>query len=371
VRRGKLLLIMDDWGSPWADDTGTSQLSPPAAVPVASEPSSPNPNDSQSVGNVLTSLERSSPWADDEGLREWASAESVAAPAIDAFPDWGAEASTEIHLPLDGKEKGSVVVQSEVKPFWANEAGLPLNTVVIDPEWKPRISHPTLATESVSSIDKVSVEAELGPQADGEIKVFSRSEEKADTPQGPLAPTTLLADWKSDRSTGVVDIHTGPPLNGGIEAGISLSRPSSPLASEESMKIGTAESPRSSFEGVVLSHEQKLLSSPPGPLPALTDPISLRGQSAAGDGEDDFGEFEEANYAEVGESEVAPLARSPVALERSGGGQATLAASTPRIDPDVLTFEVDMSLLGLLIPQSSSLDPPPDIEDDIISSTSR
>jgi len=364
---------MDDWGSPWADDTGTSQLSsPPAAVPVESELSSPNSIDSQSVRNVLTSFERSSPWADDEGLRGWASVESLAAPAVDALPDWSAEASTKIHPPPDGKDEDGVVLQSEAKPFWANEAGLPLKTVAVDPDWKPRISHPALATESVPSIDSVSAEAELGPQVDRGIEVFPETVGKVDTPQGPSVPTALLADWQNDCSTGVIDFHTGLPLNGSIEAGISSPRPSLFPASEKCIKVGTAGSPKSSFEGVVLSQGQKLLSSSQRPLPASTDSVPLKGQDAVGDGEDDFGEFEETKYAEVREFEVdTHITRSPVALERSGRGQATLAASAPRIGPNVLTFEVDMSLLDLLIPRSPSVAFPPDMEDDIISSTSR
>ncbi|KAI9765304.1 MAG: hypothetical protein M1840_007503 [Geoglossum simile] len=331
---------MDDWGSPWADDTGTSQLSsPPAAAPV--EPSNQN-LDSQSAGGVLTSLERGSPWADDEGLGEWASVESSAAPAVDEFPDWSAEASTGLHLPLDGKEKGRVAVQDEVKPFWRNGAGLSLSTVETDPDSKPRISHSALATESMPPIGRASVEAELGPQVDGGIKVPPRGGERV----GPLVPTALLADWKNDCSNGV-DYHTGPPLKSSIEGGNSPPRPVSSLTNEKRTDVGTMGSPRTSIEEVALS------------------------QRATGDGEDDFGEFEETKY-EVRESEVdMHIMRSPVALEHSEEGQAALATSTPQISPDTLAFEIDMSLLDLMIPQSHSEDFPPDMEDDIISSTSR
>jgi hypothetical protein len=357
---------MDDWGSPWADDARESRPSSPQAVaPVESEQSPPNPNfESQSIGNILTAFERSSPWVDDEGLGGWAGVESSAAPVVGAFPDWSAETSTKIHLSLDREEKGDFDIRSELEPFWKSEAGIHLDTVKAYPDSRSGLSHGALVTEPVPSNDRASVEATPRPHGDRRI----------DITRDPLQPTVLLADWKDERSTNVARHHTRLPSKSSIEEGNSSSRPSSPPESEKNMEMGTAESPRTSLEEVaVLSRERKLWSSSSQkPLPALTDPVSFKSYDATGDDEDDFGDFEETKCAEVGEPGVDPhLTGSPITLEHPGKGQTTSTTPTPRIGLEVQAFEVDMSLLDRVIPQSHSADSPPAIEDDIISSTSR
>jgi hypothetical protein len=355
---------MDDWGSPWADDAVSGQLSlPRAVVPVKAEQNLPNANlEVQPIGNVLTGLERSSPWVGDGGLGQWVDVENPTAPTADTFPDWNAEVSTRVPLSQNMGEKGYGNVQSEGESVWGNEAGLSLAAAGEEPQWKSEPSHG--AVEPGSYFERGAKTFPEGNGGEGEVDILHVHLDS-------VVPST---DQKNAQSAAVTDNLTELPTRGNfVEGDLSLKPPSS-LAHNRYMEEGAVESPGTSLEETVLLEEQKLRSpSPQRPPAPITDPVPLKCQDSTDGGDVDFGDFEEevkctgdGNF----DLEPQPIGNS-IPHDHSNQGQETSASSKPPASLEVVVFAVDMSLLDRLIPQSHSADLPPPLEDEIISSTSR
>ncbi|KAI9863655.1 MAG: hypothetical protein M1813_003678 [Trichoglossum hirsutum] len=354
---------MDDWGSPWADDAVSGQLSlPRAVVPVKAEQNLPNANlEVQPIGNVLTGLERSSPWVGDGGLGQWVDVENPTAPTADTFPDWNAEVSTRVPLSQNMGEKGYGNVQSEGESVWGNEAGLSLAAAGEEPQWKSEPSHG--AVEPGSYFERGAKTFPEGNGGEGEVDILHVHLDS-------VVPST---DQKNAQSAAVTDNLTELPTRGNfVEGDLSLKPPSS-LAHNRYMEEGAVESPGTSLEETVLLEEQKLRSpSPQRPPAPITDPVPLKCQDSTDGGDVDFGDFEEevkctgdGNF----DLEPQPIGNS-IPHDHSNQGQETSASSKPPASLEVVVFAVDMSLLDRLIPQSHSADLPPPLEDEIISSTS-
>ncbi|KAH0545303.1 hypothetical protein FGG08_000602 [Glutinoglossum americanum] len=368
---------MDDWGSPWADDAGTRQLS--SSCPAGSERDLSSPNlEAQSTNNILTDLDRSSLWADDGGLGEWANVGSSPAPIGAAFPDWSTETST-IAPASPSVEKNDPNIQNQPKPLWEDEAGLHMDTVELGPQWRAGSSHDHYAapvTKPTPSSGGIGVGAIPESLSEGGAVTFSngdRGKGKVGIPQDSLEPTVLLTHRGDDRSAAITDHRTKLPPKGNIEEGDFSSRPSSSPASEKYIEAGAIESPRTSLEeeAAQLGELKFRPSSPQRQSEPIRDPV-FTSQDPVDDGEVDFGDFEEENKcAKDRDSDLEPLpAECVIPREYLKQGQEALGVAEPRMDLEVVAFKVDMSLLDQLIPPNHSTDLLPGIQGDIISSTS-